>query len=296
MQELRSEAALRRLREQAAAEELRMNIEKNNLAIQERADMQKAVRAAQDVSSPTIMVPGVDGSGTFEIPNPNPLTKEQAAMRFVLPVVAQYRPDKVPDFLEGVALAEYRKKTENFQPSGKTITLPQSGRVVEGIQTSPNTFTPVIEPEITQKVDPATGRPVSILRTGTSSARTIPTDVEGRQQRVGLTKWALQNAPELMETDENGMVFLPPEKFNEAARRSGIPGAVKTSMAEQMAATAGAFEVGRKLLPLLTPGKRSRTDVPRDEDWRRYRNSFGRIKLSRWFGSRPAERREHQQR
>ena len=74
-------------------------------------------------------------------------------------------------------------------------------------------------------------------------------DISQRQ----LTKWAIDKAPELMEMRDDGTAFLPPQNFNEAARRSGLGQTFKTQMLEQIAATAGAFETGQKLLPLLTP-------------------------------------------
>jgi hypothetical protein len=77
----------------------------------------------------------------------------------------------------------------------------------------------------------------------------LPQDVAARQQ----TSWALKNAPELMKLDEQGRAFLPPENFNEAARRSGLGQSFKTQMTEQIHAANKTFAVGMKLLPLLTP-------------------------------------------
>lgn len=259
-QQLQANQTLIRLREQAAAKELQLLIQKNDHEIQYRADMAKAVASAQMASSPTINVPMPDQEGlgdmappVMPIPNPSPLTKEQAAFRFIVPTVAKYDPEKVPDVLQNIALAEYRLKTESeFTPTAGQVTTP-GGETMDFVKTSPRSAQLVIKPSVETIVNPETGKKTEILRTGTSSGRVIPQDIEGRQQRTMMAKWALQHAPELMEIDEDGVARLPAQNFNEAARRAGIPSGVKTDMMQQIAATAGAFEVGRKLLPLLTP-------------------------------------------
>lgn len=240
--------AVRRVQEQAAVQQMQFLMEQRNLEIQERADMAKAVQSAQMATMPTVMVPGPNGEGSFEVPNPQPLSQEEAAFRFVLPTVAKYRPDKVPNVIESIATAKYR----NFNPRGEQVTLPGGG-TVQGIRTSPNQFTPVIDPTV-QTLQRPDGSTVDVIRSGTSGVRPIPQDIGARQQKTMMAKWALENAPELMVIDpDTGFASLPPENFNEAARRSGIPSAVKTQMNEQMVNAAAAFDVGRKLMPLLTP-------------------------------------------
>lgn len=108
MQELRSQQALTRVRERAAVQEMELMMQQNDLQIQYRADMTKAMSNARLAASPTIPVPGPDGSGTFEMPNPKAISQEDAAFQFVLPVVAKYEPDKVPSVLQNIATAKYR--------------------------------------------------------------------------------------------------------------------------------------------------------------------------------------------
>jgi hypothetical protein len=142
---------------------------------------------------------------------------------------------------------------DSFKPTAGTITMPD-GTAQQYVNTSRNQAQLVTQPEIQNITNPATGAVTPMVRTGPNSFRPIPQDIGARQQRTMVAKWALENAPELMTMDpETGFASLPPENFNEAARRSGIPGAVKTQLTEQMQGAASAFEVGRKLLPLLTP-------------------------------------------
>lgn len=244
MQQLRSEQAARAARERAIAQEMAITMEKRDLMIQYRADMAKAIGSAQMLSSPTVPVMGPNGA-VAQVENPNPLSTEDAAFQRILPVVAKYEPDKVPEVLRGIATAKHQ---QNFQPTAEQVTLP-SGRVIEGVKTSRNSFTPVIAPTIQSITDPNTGRDISVLNTGTSSGRVVPQDIGARQQ----TAWALKNAPELMKLDDQGRAYLPPESFNEAARRSGLGQDFRSQMTEQIHAANKTFEIGRRILPLLTP-------------------------------------------
>jgi hypothetical protein len=244
MQQLRSERAAQAARERAVAQEMSLMMEKRDLQIQYRADMAKAIGSAQLMASPTVPVMGPSGS-MGSVQNPNPISEEDAAFRTILPVVAKYEPDKVPEVLRGIATAKYQ---QNFEPTAQQVTLP-SGKVVEGIRTSRGQFTPVIDPTIETVTDPATGRKVSVLKTGTSSGRVIPQNVERRQ----FNQWALKNAPELMRETEDGTFELPPENFNEAARRSNLNPAFKKELMENMQAAGDTFEVGQKFVELLKP-------------------------------------------
>lgn len=256
MQQLRSQNSLRRLQEQQIAQGIALKLQENNLSIQFRADMAKAISAAQEASSPKVTVRGPeDPNNTGMAPplivvdNPNPMRKVDAAMQFITPVIAQYQPEKLGTFVNDLLLNEVRMQNEqNFTPTAGQVTTP-SGKSIDFVKTSPRSAQLVVDPTVENLQDPQTGRNISVLRTGTSGAKVIPQDIANRQ----VTQWALNHAPELMQMDEHGRAFLPPEKFNEAARRAGIPTGVKTDMLNQIATTAGAFEVGRKLLPLLTP-------------------------------------------
>lgn len=249
MQELRSEQAARAARERAVVQEMAITMEKRNHEIQYRADMAKAVNAARMESSEEILVPGLDGAGTFSIPNPKRLTDVQAAMKHILPVVAAREPEKVPAVLEGIMRAEYQQEQrQNFTPTAGSVQTPD-GRQIPFVKTSPRSAQLVGESTIQTITDPTTGKAVTGVQSATGGFKPLAQDISQRQ----LTKWAIDKAPELMEMRDDGTAFLPPQNFNEAARRANLGQSFKTQMLEQMQATAGAFETGQKLLPLLTP-------------------------------------------
>jgi hypothetical protein len=249
MQQLRSERAAQAARERALVQEMSIQMEKRDLMIQYRADMEKALGKAKMAASPTVLVPGADGAGTFEMPNPNPLSQEDATFQNVLPVIAKYEPDKVPEALRMIATAKYQKEqSQEFTPTAGSVQTPD-GRSIPFVKTSPRSAQLVGESTVETINDPQTGKSVTGVRAATGGFKPLPQNIEQRQ----ISKWAMERAPELMVMRDDGTAYLPPENFNEAARRSGLGQAFKTQMLEQMAATSGAFETGQKLLPRLTP-------------------------------------------
>lgn len=272
MQELKSQAAIRRIHEENAAKALSLKIQENDLAIQERADMAKAVATAQLASSPTINVPmlGQEGIGDMAPPlmpidNPNPMTRESAAMQFVLPVVAKYRPDKVPDFLEGVALAEYRKKVESeFTPTGGMVDVPNpegGTRRVPFVKTSRGAAQLVVEPTIENLTNPQTGQTTPVLRTGPSSARALPQDIGARQkaqfdrqQKAKMVDWVKDKRSDLLHLlvrDENGELTVPDDIVAQVAKSAGLQTSTQAMLEQQQIGADNVFAVGKRLLPLL---------------------------------------------
>lgn len=248
IQELRSQEAARKARERAVAQEMALVMEQRNTQIQYRADMAKAIGSAQMLSSPTVPVFGPNGA-IGRVENPNPLSTEDAAFQNILPVVAKYEPDKVPEVLRGIATAKYQQdQRQDFTPTAGTVQV-QDGRTIPYVKTSPRSAQLVGESSIETITDPSTGRPISGVRTAAGGFKPLPQDIGARQQ----TAWALKNAPELMKLDDQGRAYLPPESFNEAARRSGLGQDFRTQMTEQIHAANKAFEMGRRILPLLTP-------------------------------------------
>lgn len=248
MQELRSQEAARRMRERAVAQEMEMMMEKRDLQIQYRADMAKAVGAAQMRASETVPVMGPNGV-VGQTKNPNPISQEDAAFQHVLPVIAKYEPEKVPEALRAIATSKYQQRqNEDFTPTSGSVTTPD-GRTIPFVKTSPRSAQLVGESTVETITDPTTGKGVSGVRSATGAFKPLPQNIEQRQ----IAKWALDKAPELMEMREDGTAFLPPQNFNEAARRSGLGQTFKTQMLDQMQAAGGAFETGQKLLGLLTP-------------------------------------------
>lgn len=105
-QELKSQDALRRVQERAAAQEMELQLEKRNQQIQYQAEMAQGMSAAGIMSSPVVMTP------MGPIPNPNPITEEQAIMRNILPVIGKYEPAKVVPIMENMALRRVQMERE----------------------------------------------------------------------------------------------------------------------------------------------------------------------------------------
>lgn len=228
MQELRSMESLRKLQEQQVAQNLQLQMEQNNLAIQYRADMSKAMQTASLASSP--IVPVVTQFGAMPAPNPQRMSQTDAAYRFVLPVIAKYEPAKVPGAMQDLAMAEYRGRAAAFQDS---------------------------DPEIRTEIDPATGKEVSFSRTPRGWSR-IPDDVATRQKaqnenqrRTAAFKSALEVRPDLVEFDANGVPSISPEKYAEAAKLAGFESGTKSGLEQQQIAGERVFRSGRKLMGLL---------------------------------------------
>lgn len=245
IQELRSQRAAQAARERAVAQEMSLMMEKRDLQIQYRADMAKAIGKAQMAASPQILVPGADGAGTFEMPNPHRISEEDAAFQNILPVVAKYEPDKVPEVLRGIATAKYQRE---FAPTTGSVETP-SGKKVEFVKTSRGSAQLVGDSQIETVTDPTTGRTVTGMRSPTGTFKPLPQDIERRQ----YNQWALKNAPDLMRETEDGRFELPPENFNEAARRSNLNPAFKKDLMENMQSAGDTFEVGQKFVSLLKP-------------------------------------------
>jgi hypothetical protein len=119
VQDLKSQEALRRVQERAAVQQMARLFEEHQRKIEYAAAMEKAVGAANIAMSPVIPVPGFG-----VMPNPNPLTDTQAAMRFVLPTIAKFEPEKVQPAMEGIALTEARRAAEARMEKSLTTARP----------------------------------------------------------------------------------------------------------------------------------------------------------------------------
>lgn len=112
LQELRSEQAARAARERAVAQEMSIIMEKQNTLIQYRADMAKAFGATKMQTSETVPVFGPNGViGT--VPNPKPMSPEDATFQNIIPIIAKYEPEKVPQALQALATARYRRESSD---------------------------------------------------------------------------------------------------------------------------------------------------------------------------------------
>jgi hypothetical protein len=263
MQQLQSDAAHRRVMEQNAAQLLSMKMEENNLSIQYRADMAKAVTAAQQATSPHVFFQGPDGPAGME--NPNLLTEEQAAMRFVVPVIAQYEPNKVQDALEGIALAKYRKRAAagGTEPQIKVITGPD-GRQHQVFDPGDKGVSQLVTPEPTVTTDEAGNQ---FYQSGPNRFNRVPESATQRQkEQFKRTQQAEQlkfirdsnskayadlfsNSPVDPET---GMPQPTPESIATAAKSAGFEGGTVAKMEEQMVGAENLLTTANQFLPLIT--------------------------------------------
>ncbi len=105
MQELRSQQALRQLQEQHLAAETQQITGNIHTGIAMRGDMEHAM--AQHAIDTSDTIPG--SGGMPPLPNTHKLEQDESLMKNVLPVVAKWRPQEVPAFMQGVAMIPYRK-------------------------------------------------------------------------------------------------------------------------------------------------------------------------------------------
>lgn len=143
MQELRSQDALRRMTEQHIAQQMQYATEAHDLAIQERADLAKAMARVQLETAPTIDASLIgppqagqgDDLGIGQIKNPNQVPFERSMMNNVLPVIGKYRPQEVPAFVQDMAMYPYRQAEAKRQEALAQKALSDIGR--------PKPFSPV---------------------------------------------------------------------------------------------------------------------------------------------------------
>lgn len=273
-QQFQSQSALRRLQEQQIAQAMALKMQENDLAIQFRADMAKAVQAAQDASSPTVTVPmqgadvGTSVSGSDMAPpvmtvdNPNPMRKIDAAMQFIAPVVAKYQPDKVGGFVNDLLLNEVRMQNERqFEPAIKQIPRPGGG-TAEVLTTSPKSaqlMTPgpnIVEQDGQQ-----------FYQSGPNTFTRIPESASERQkaafnrnQQADQLKFIRDNNPKVYAdlftnaplNPETGLPEVSPEAIATAAKSAGFQGGTLGQMEQQNISAENLVQVGKELFPLLT--------------------------------------------
>lgn len=139
MQELKSQAAIRRIHEENAAKALSLKIQENSIQNQFRAEMATALQAVNDATASEIMVPmqGQEGIGDMAPPlapmkNPSPMRRIDAMTRFVLPVVGKYAPDKAVPFVNDLLLNEVR--TREFEAGPAPTANFKDAQVITGFR------------------------------------------------------------------------------------------------------------------------------------------------------------------
>ncbi len=159
-QQLQSEAAYRRLQEQQLAQAMALQMEQHDLAVQERADMTKAMARVQMQSARMLPAPadGPPEAGASQptafLPNPEYMPLDQALMQNVLPVVGKYRPQEVDNFVSNVAMLPYRQAlaqkaqqaqvAKPFSPIGK-LQADRDAAMQRGDQAAADEIDKVIE-------------------------------------------------------------------------------------------------------------------------------------------------------
>lgn len=256
IQQLRSQDAMRRVQEENAAKELAMKMQEFEMRVQRQADTVKAFAQMQAMSTP--FLPGPNGQ---MIPNPARVPTG-TAMLMTMGRLAE-SPEQLATMAAQGALINEREKEEQqrtFNPMGESVTLP-GGDVIEGVRTSPNQFTPVIKPSITQVPNPATGGTTPLLRTGLNSARPVPQDIGerqkaqfDRQQKAKMVDWVREKRPDmlhLLRRDEAGDLTVPDDVVEQVSKLANIPNPTRDLMAQQELGAENVFAVGRRFLPLI---------------------------------------------
>jgi hypothetical protein len=268
-QELRSQRAMQQLRERAIAQEMALQMQAHDLAIEERAEMSKAMARVQLESMPTLPLPGaaperptteaVSGGPTNlfstnvalrgqggepvhstvntpkPLPNPAHVPLPQSIVKNVLPVIAKYRPGEVDNFLSSAALMEHRMK------------LAQQGEMT---------------PEAQVITDPVTGKQRTMFRTGPNSWQLGQSESVAERQREAFSRsehakmvaWVRDKRPDLMgklKRSPDGILTVPDEIVDEVAKQAGITTGVRADLETAEISADNLFAVGAKLLPLI---------------------------------------------
>lgn len=143
--------------------------------------------------------------------------------------------------------------TTEFTPSTGTVTNPVTQEQIPYVKTSRGGAQLLIEPTVESFTDPSTGQRRSMLRTGASGARVLPEDVgtrqvaqAKRQNEAAITKWALDNRPDLLARGEDGVYRLPQERFDEVATLARTAPTVRADAQKKTASiTTGLAELDR---------------------------------------------------
>jgi hypothetical protein len=229
-QQLKSQEALRRVHERAAVQEMELQLEKRNQQIQFGADMQKALSATQMEISPIIPMP--TPMGILPMQNPSQQDPSLAMVRNVGQVIAKYQPEKYADFVTDVALRRAQIEREKrlgqslgaggSEPEMKTVTDEATGKSVTLYRSGPNSWSKVpptlSEPRATTVQDPVSKNPMTYVQTGPSSFSRVPPSTG--QQQLEQTEIASGNV------FEQGRRLLP--MINE--KTTGIRGGVQRAL------------------------------------------------------------------
>lgn len=267
-QELRSQQALRQLQERQIAQEMALQMQAHDLAIEERAEMAKAMARVQLESMPTLPLPGaaperptteaVSGGPTnlfstnvalrgqsggavhstantpTALPNPAHVPLPQSLIKNVLPVVGKFRPKEVANFTSDVALMEHRMR------------LAQQGEMT---------------PKAQVILDPVTGKQRTMFQTGPNSWQLATESATERMrerytlaEQTKMLDWVRDKRADLyskLPKDERGMRFVPDDIADEVAKQAGITTGVRADLETAEISADNLFAVGAKLLPLI---------------------------------------------
>lgn len=284
MQELRSQAAMRRLQEEHLAKQIEALTMAHDQAIQKQADSAKAATRFNILTSDTLplIIPnnegmspmlGADGQpmprtegmspmigadgmqgvphDSIQIPNPNKMSREDAYLETFGRVLGQYNPEKLPEMLADIGRS--RQASQTFSPTAGAVKTP-SGRTIEYINTSRNSAQPVYSPEITNLTNPLTGETTPVIQQG-NNIKNMPVDVGARQaeQKILAKALDLDASKVTVTTDPSGkrVVTIDPEAWAQVAGKGAVTTANRTALEAAEISASNLIAQGRKLLPLI---------------------------------------------
>ena len=253
LQELKSQQALRQLQERHIAQQMADQAEKRNDLIQYRADMTKAVEMANVASAPTLPIMGPMGHvGMIE--NPHRLSEEEAAIRYIIPVLGKYQPEKVIPATQNILTARIKRQEMggNFTPTSGEVYTPD-GRAIPYVKTGRNSAQLVPEPEIVSMVDPTTGQKRSVMKSGASGAKMVPDDIAQRQIAKSWHDLAQDNLDLAIPVQggKPGQMAIPVENLGKLAARKSMTGTTRTALEKTENESANMFGAAAKLFPML---------------------------------------------
>lgn len=277
MQELQSQQALLRLQQQQAAQKLAFDLQAHNLAVQERADMTKAMAQVQAESMPFIPAPhgsedmrlmiGPDGAPMGEpgkIPNPAYKPLDQSLLQNVLPVIAKYRPQEADNFIANTAMLPYRmaeaKRMEALAKQANDEAGPGTIQRVTGDYPNAPTVNVYVPPrgkgsnqlvgEANPEIVTQGGR--QFIRNKDGTLKPLAQDANARMTAHALNAQA-EKAPDLSipNPDAPGLRMIDPARFDDFAKRAGITTKTKGELEEREMKAEDVFALGQRLLPLI---------------------------------------------
>lgn len=235
-QELRSIEASRKLQERQIVQRMQLEMEQANLAIEARAETQKALMRAGVESAPFLNIP--TPNGTMQVPNPMAKSPMLAITQNLVPVAAKYGgPEAAMSVMKDAFAMQQRG---GVSPQIQTLTDPSTGRKVTMAQVGPNSWS-IIQPEKENVPLSPFGKLQSDLRSAiqrgdTESAQQLRAKIDSEASSKGMS----------IRTNPDGTV----EILQGGAQGEKLPSSA-VGEAEKVANSASSFiNTGKELIAL----------------------------------------------